>query len=236
MLHSLKDLVEYTTRATDGDAGKVRGFYFDDSTWELHYLVLDTGGLLNHRTVLVSPAVLHEPDRKAGQLPIDLSVDTVFESPRIADDAPLARSAESDLNASYGWRVRANTPDRDEFGEEFEYEEGDLRSTVEVIGAYVEARDGSVGHIEDFIVDDESWTIRFVVIDTEGWWAGKHVLAPVDLIESLGWDDDKRVYMEASKGQLEESPEFDHDALSQPGSPFFHVNREENGSENRPFY
>lgn len=232
MLHSLKDLLEYTVRALDGEAGKVRGFYFDDSTWELHYLVVDTGGFLDHRKVLVSPAVIHPPSREADELPIDLSVNTIYESPRIADDAPLARSAEDDLNASYGWRIVTYSRDPDEFGEEFEYEEGDLRSTVEMMGAYVEAQDGSVGHVEDFILDDESWTIRYVVIDTEGWWSGKHVLAPVDLVESLGWDD-KRMYMEASKEQLEESPEYDRSALSEP---FFRVSRRGNWSENRPMH
>jgi hypothetical protein len=47
-------------------------------------------------------------------------------------------------------------------------EEGDphLRSCKELIGYGIEARDGSIGEVRDFVLDERSWTIRDVVVDT----------------------------------------------------------------------
>jgi hypothetical protein len=67
--------------------------------------------------------------------------------------------------------------------------EGDpyLRSAREVTGYAIQARDGDLGHVEDFIVDDESWALRYMVVDTRNWWPGKHVLVPPQWIESVCW-------------------------------------------------
>jgi hypothetical protein len=60
-----------------------------------------------------------------------------------------------------------------------------LRSSRAVTGYHIEARDGEVGHVEDFLVDDETWAIRYIMIDTRDWLPGKHVL----LGPELGSDD-----------------------------------------------
>jgi hypothetical protein len=62
MLWSLEELRGYTIRATDGDIGTVHAFFFDDKTWAIRYLVVDTGAWLPGRRVLISPVALEQPD------------------------------------------------------------------------------------------------------------------------------------------------------------------------------
>jgi len=157
---------------------------------------------------LVSPAVIRHPDRDKEKLPIDLSVDKIRESPAIEEDRSIARSVENDLNAYYGWRTQ-NQPEMDD---EFEDFEGDLRSTYEITGFYVEADDGEFGHVEDFIIDDEDWTVKYLVIDTKNWWPAKKVLLYVEWVDSLGWDEEK-VFIALSREEIRNSPEFDYSLL-----------------------
>ena len=49
MLHTMNELEGYTVGATDGDIGHVKDFYFDDATWVIRYLIVDTGSWLSSR-------------------------------------------------------------------------------------------------------------------------------------------------------------------------------------------
>jgi hypothetical protein len=220
MLHSVNELQRYEIQAADGTIGTVRGFYFDDNNWEIHYLVVDVGARTVGKKVIVSPAVIGKPDRDNAKLPVDLTMQKIKDSPAIEHDAPLGGDFEDGLNAYYGWRTGQPTV---EFvgDEEFEGEEGDLRSTSEIKGFCVETRDGDIGHIDDFIIDDETWTVRFVVVDTRNWLPAKRVLVDVSWIESLSWDDDK-AHFTLSKKDIQEAPAFDADKLpkSETGFPF----------------
>jgi hypothetical protein len=86
-----------------------------------------------------------------------------------------------------------------------------LHSANEVIGHYyIEATDGDIGHVEEFLIDDESWTIRYMVVDTVNWWPGKKVLVAPPWIERVSWKDSK-VYVNLSRNSIQRAPEFDRD-------------------------
>jgi PRC-barrel domain protein len=55
MLQSIKQLYGETLRASDGEIGHVKNFYFDDHNWAVRYVVVDTGAWLSGRLVLISP-------------------------------------------------------------------------------------------------------------------------------------------------------------------------------------
>ena len=57
------------------------------------------------------------------------------------------------------------------------------RSTCEVAGYRIHAEDGEIGHVEDFMIDDETWAIRYLIVDTRNWWPGKKVLVSPQWIE-----------------------------------------------------
>jgi hypothetical protein len=86
-----------------------------------------------------------------------------------------------------------------------------LRSTQEVTNYYIEANDGDIGHVHDFLVDDENWTIRYVVVDTRNWWPGKKVLVSPEWIRSVSWTD-SRVYVDLLRDTIKNGPEYDPSA------------------------
>ena len=239
MLKSVKNLRGYTIQATDGEIGKVHEFYFDDKLWEIRYLVVDTGGWFSGRRVLISPTALGQPDWKQEIFPVSLTKEQVENSPDTDMEKPISRQYESKLYQYYNWPIYWGEPayidaetaaklrakaltaaEKAKVAEEAEEEEdkgsSHLRSTGEVIGYNIQANDGEIGHVEDFIVDDETWIIRYMVIDTRDWLPGKKVLVASQWIENVTWAESK-VYVELSRESIKNSPEFD------PSAP---VNRE----------
>ena len=82
-----------------------------------------------------------------------------------------------------------------------------LRSTKDVTGYHVQATDGEIGHVDDFIVDDHTWAIRYLVIDTGNWRSGKKVLVAPRWIERVSWSD-AEVYVKLSRAAIQGSPEY----------------------------
>lgn len=234
MLRSTKELRGYTIRAIDGDIGKVHEFYFDDLAWIVRYLVVDTGKWLPGRKVLLWPGVLGQPDWETQSLPVGLTKEQVEYSPVIGTDEPVSRQMEVDLHTYYGWTpywrgglpvfgLRAAAaaemivPSAEE-KDKTEEKEADphLRSTREVIGYHIQARDGEIGHVEDFVVDDEAWFIRYLVIDTRNWLPGRKVLVAPAWAEQVSWVE-RKVHVDLGHETIKNGPEF---------NPSMPVNRE----------
>jgi hypothetical protein len=220
MLRSIKSLRGYPLRAKDGDVGKVREFYFDDRFWTVRYLVADAGPWPANRLVLLSTACLGNPDWEAKLFPVGLTREQVKKSPPISADEPVSRQMEIDLHGYYGWPpywhggayiAAAQLQAKQESN-------GDphLRSTREVIGYHIHATDGEIGHVDDFVVDDEAWTIRYMVVDTRNWLPGKKVLVAPQWAASVDWVG-RQVSVDLDRDTIKGGPEFD---------PSLPVNRE----------
>jgi hypothetical protein len=225
MLRSVKDLRGYTIRATDEDIGRVHGFLFEDTSWIIRYLVVDTGTWLPGRQVLISPLALGQPDWNANALPVALTKEQVENSPPILEDQPVSRQMESDLFAYYGWSpywasttsvAALQSMEAEEKRRQAAQADPHLRSTREVIGYHIQARDGDIGHIDDFVAEDEVWTIRYLVIDTRNWLPGKKVLVAPAWAEAINWTE-QSVEVDLKRETIKNSPEFN------PSAP---VNRE----------
>ncbi|HQR34949.1 MAG TPA: PRC-barrel domain-containing protein [Blastocatellia bacterium] len=87
-----------------------------------------------------------------------------------------------------------------------------LRSTQEVASYNIAAMDGEIGHIKDFILEDDSWTIRYLAIDTRNWLSGKKVLVSPQWVSSVDWAQGK-VHVNLSREGIKESPEYEHSKL-----------------------
>jgi sporulation protein YlmC with PRC-barrel domain len=232
MLRRVKELQGYTIRATDGDIGHVDEFYFDDEKWTVRYLVVDTGGWLSGRQVLISPIALGEANWQERRLHVKLTRQQVENSPDIDTDRPVSRRQEIGYFQYYGWpyywggpgiwggamvpgylAVPAAAQEVVEEERRRAEQEGDphLRSTKDVTGYTIQARDGEIGQVSDFILDDESWTIRYLVVDTGGWLPGKKVLVPPPWIEQVSWAE-AAVSVDLSRDTIKNGPEWDPDA------------------------
>lgn len=221
---SISSTIGYAIRATDGDLGKVDEFYFDDQTWTIRYIVAETGNWLSGRKVLISPIAFGKPEIESRTFSVNLTCAQVRSSPDIDTKRPIHRQHEIELHEYYQWPWRGDyggtfgtTPlplSADEAileQEDATSKRGDdphLRSTRQVIGYHIHATDGEIGHVEDFLVDDENWTIRFLVVDTRNLLPGKKVLLSPQWINRVEWADSS-VYFVLPRESVENSPEFD---------------------------
>jgi sporulation protein YlmC with PRC-barrel domain len=242
---NVKELKGYAIGATDGDIGKVDDFYFDDKSWTIRYLVADTGNWLLGRKVLLSPIAVGEADFSSGRFNVTLTKKQVEESPSIDSDKPVSRQHEAYYHDYYGYpyywsgpylwgpmyypgRLSGGDHKRIEERRAEREEAGDLhlRSAADVTGYHIEARDGEIGHVEDFIVDDETWEIRYMVVDTRNWLPGKKVLIAPRWIDRVSWNDSK-VYVSLSRESIKNAPEYHPDTLNREyeGKLHDHYNR-----------
>jgi uncharacterized protein YrrD len=221
-----KELQRYKLGAKDGDTGKVRDFYFDDRHWAIRYLVADTGGWLMGRKVLIAPYGIEYVSTDNRVIKLNLTRKQIESSPSLESDQPVSQQFEESYYGYYGWPIYWTglyawgvTPnmDRSEFDESLANErkrhwDPSLRSTNEVAGYNVQACDGELGHIRDFIVDDQTWEIRYLVIDTGNWFGGKQVLVSPHWIESVSWSQ-SLVYTSLTQNEIQAAPEYSEQAL-----------------------
>jgi hypothetical protein len=62
-----------------------------------------------------------------------------------------------------------------------------LKSAKDVAGYHIHARDGQIGHVEDFLFDDVTWAIRYLLVDTSNWIGGRAVLVPPSWAGHIDW-------------------------------------------------
>lgn len=233
MLHNVNSLKGCQIRATDGELGEVDDFCFDDKTWEIRYLVVRTGSWLNSRKVLISATLLkREPDWRARALPVALTREQVRNSPDVDTDKTVTRLHEIELHSHYAWPVywgegfysgglsggTAVPQWKDDDGEgqkasaPHRQPETHLQSTGGVTGYRLHAADGPIGHVEDYIIDDKAWVIRYLVAGTGTWLPGRKVLVSPHWIEKVDWETSE-VFLDLTRLAIEASPEYD------PGRP-----------------
>jgi hypothetical protein len=81
----------------------------------------------------------------------------------------------------------------------------------DIIGFEIRATDGSIGSIDDLLVDETDWSVRWVVIDTGTWLPGRKVLLPASCFGAPSMPD-RQFPIELSRQQVEDSPDIDTDA------------------------
>lgn len=226
MLHRAKTLVGYKMNGRDGELGRVKEFYFDDRHWAIRYLVADTGNWLTGRQVLISPYALAAVIDGTKHIGIDLTKKQIEDSPSLESDKPVSQQFEASYFGYYGWPlywsgqymwgsypyiVHERDRSKASAGDEKPWDPH-LRSTHGVCGYHIQAEDGEIGHVEDFIIDDETWAIRYLVVDTQNWWPGKKVLVSPKWIERVSWRESK-VFVNLSREIIRQSPEYTGESL-----------------------
>ncbi len=239
MLLTIDELKDFTVRAVNGDVGKVVDLYFDDATWNVRYLVVDTGTWLAGRVVLLSPESFARPLWEEQVLPISLTQAQVENSPTVDLDRPVSRQRMVELHEHYGWsNFGANgelhdLPPTGGFPEEMPTTLGDrdiglekgpfkrerhgdpnLRSAEEIKGYDVRAVDEDAGHVEDIVVGLDPWTVRYVLVDTRDWLPGRKLPVPPQRV--TGIDATKEhCLVNLTREQIEQSPAYEGDELFQ---------------------
>jgi len=212
----MQDLRGDSIVARDGVVGSLKDVYFDDQRWGVRYLVVDTGRWLPGRKVLISPASVETRQETGGTAPLSplrlrLSREEVEHSPPLDSALPVSRQfqeaharyyrynwywTEPNLWGAYPGSAAERT-DEEAFRQmkaaESKAERSHLRSTRAVAGYHIEAADGSLGHVEDFALDDEHWTIAGVLVGTRKWLPGRKVLVAPAAVRAIDWRGRKMV-------------------------------------------
>jgi hypothetical protein len=79
-------------------------------------------------------------------------------------------------------------------------------------GCHIQAEDAAFGHVEDFVIDDEAWMIRYLIVDTRNWWPGKRVLVSPQWVERVNWTDSK-IFVALPRETIKQAPEYTADAV-----------------------
>ena len=223
MLHSLKSFYGHRLIAKDGAIGEIQDILFDDQTWGIRYLVADTGNWLDQRLVLLSPKSFGPWDRAAKTLQIGLTRAQIEASPSINRHLPVSRQFEQDYYAYYGWpaywagdgfgglagdpmmvpvlppsdqgALKKLAPNR---------VDSHLQSAKSVKGYDLEATDGLIGRVTDFLAEDEIWRITQLVVETGHWYAGKEILVATDQVRQVSYEE-AQVRLRLSQAELRQS-------------------------------
>lgn len=248
MIRSLDDLRNYQFEAEDGELGRVRDFYFDDEYWVVRYLVLETGRWLPGRTVLIAPQSIREANREERRIHLDLTYEAVKNSPEVDEHLPVSRQREKELHDYYAWSpywmagpsgletlvpvpASARAPEPSEEKEQDdEGPDSRLRSVKAVTGYGVLAKDGPIGEVRDFACEEDTWALRYLLIDTRKFLRGRPVLVAPDWVKRFDWRQ-RKVEVDLTKDQLESSPLID------PAKPIVREDEEKlYATQSRPGY
>jgi hypothetical protein len=236
MLRRFHDLRGYSLRATDDSLGSVTDILFDDESWKVRWLVADTAWLFGRR-VLLAPQALGVPDDIARELPVKLTKARIKNAPDVDTDMPVSRQQETTLYNYYGWSpywhigalgtrlvpplglypaVGGPGPNpegidevrREAADQEVVRHDPHLRSGRQVTGYHIRATDDPVGHVEDILIGEDDWAIRYLLVDTRNWLPGRNVLIATTWVRGVSWPD-REVSLEMTRHQVESSPEYE---------------------------
>lgn len=223
MLQNIKTLYGHTLSASDGEVGHVKDFYFDDLSWAVRYVVADTGNWLSGRQVLLTPHALGLIDPELKTLGVKLTRKQIEDSPSIERHQPVSRQFEVDYYRYYGWPAYWDggalwgmggypvvvPPSRDELAAlQHHHHRGDkhLNSTHAVNGYAIQTKDGTLGHVTGFMMDDKSWAIRELVVEAGHWYAGKEILIPTAKVARISYEE-SLVFVNLTKADIEATAE-----------------------------
>ena len=222
MLARAKEIRGYHLQATDGEIGKVKDFFFDDVSWIVRHVIADTGSWLASRRVLISPHAIQQVDHERRLLHVSLTRQQIEDSPPIEADQPVSTQREMEYYKYFGWPwygtdivgaplYPVGLPSIPPVTDQLDAgERGDphLRSIHEVNGYHIHAIDEALGHVDDFYLDEDSWTIRYLLLDTKNWGAGKRILLSPRWIERVSWQD-REVFVNLSADAIRHAPAID---------------------------
>jgi hypothetical protein len=244
MLSSTKDLENYTIRAIDGDIGRVSSFYFDDQSWVIRYLAVNSGGWLADKQVLISPIAISSPNWEQRVLPVAITREQVKNSPDIDPEMPIPREHEIRYLGYYGypaywggtglWGADAHPgslmrgavasvpmpirpPAKPDAMTNARDNEGPHLHSCTALQKYrIAATDGDIGHVEGFLVDEDTWAIRYLIVGTSNWWLGHQVLIAPQWIEQVR-QPNATVSVRLTRKQVRNAPPYDPSARPERG-------------------
>lgn len=236
MLRNASAINGYAIAASDGHLGTVSDFLFDDTSWLVRWLVVDTGNWLSGRKVLLPAFALGHLNPERREFSVRLTRQQVKDSPNIDTERPVSRQMETGIYDYYGWSpywgsglymggygygygygggamtplptLGSSRPEEDIVTAQRSDDDPHLRSTEAVTGYHIHAKDGEIGHVEDFLFEEADWSIHYLIVDTKNWWPGKKVLVSPRSVLDIDWTDNL-INLNLDRQKVKDGPAYD---------------------------
>jgi uncharacterized protein YrrD len=229
MLQSIRQLYGTALIAGGHEIGCMTDFYFDDEKWCVRYIVVNAGSWLSGRAVLISPHALGSRTSDGKSFVVNLTPQQIEGSPSIESHKPVSRQYEEEYYRYYGWPsywngvelwgasgfpvapqppypvpcTQASAAAAGQSGDE----DSHLRSTQTIVGYHIQTTEETIGHITDLMVDNSSWAIRNLVVETGHWYSGKEVAITQEHVERISFDASK-VYVDLTKEAIQRASQY----------------------------
>jgi hypothetical protein len=208
MERNVNSLVGFSMEAINGEIGKVEDFYFNDQDWTIRYLMAKTVIWPDSRKVLISPKTLISSHRNGGTSTANFTKMQIANGEEDGSEKPVSWQQQAELYLYYPWHSlwgtsfyseRIGKIDKTYSGEDITVQDPTNKngkridenqhwwSTLAVNGYRIHGLDGEIGSITDFIIDDQSWQLTYLVVDTNHRSDRKRVMIPVSYIRELQW-------------------------------------------------
>lgn len=208
MVHrSLKEMLYYNIITRDGKIEKINDFYFTDNPWVVRYIAVNKGGMLNKRLVLVSLAFVQEINKKHKEISLDLTLQQIANSPDVVEEEPISYQKEIEVShyydigyywiGSHKWgqgvvpadlkKTKTSYPDIDSY----KNPNSDLKSSKEILKYHVQAEDGRIGYIKDMVINNQTWTIDFFILNSHNILPGKTIVASTGWVKEINREQKK---------------------------------------------
>ena len=202
MLRSYNKLIGFSVHATDGEIGRIRDLIFDETVWTVRYAEVSIENWVLGKVVLLSTLILGQ----TALFSIDtmLTIEQIVHCPAIDPYFIISRKYEEELHNYFSWNYYwAQQNETDQYKTSCK-----LQSVKGIKGYHVEALDGGIGHLSDFLIDDLNWKIRYCVIDTGTWLPGKKVLVSPDWFGNVD-DQSLKIELDIKQEKVKSAPDFE---------------------------
>ncbi len=203
MIITAKQVYESRLRTRDNRTALLRDVLFDDRSWSVRYLVARLRHLFGHEDVLLSPEQLGDTAWPTGELHTSLSMVEVEAAPRLLSDPPVAKQGELKVSRMVAWEAYwTGLFDRfTDFGDPH------LRNTRAVTGHRVYGLDSEAGFIDNFVLDDQDWRVRYLIVRLGKHLSSRRVMVDPNLVDSINWEG-HGVWIHLPKKSIEQCQEF----------------------------
>jgi hypothetical protein len=232
MFKSLKRMTGMVIKATDGEIGSLDQFFFDDTSWAIRYFVVNIGSLVISKKVLISPASFQTI--QGHDILVNSTIAQIKNSPDIDTEKPISRQKEEQLHDYFTWsyywgyplyynslgtELYPNIQYTDTFlghdkiannlGNSDIMDNNHLRSSKDIQGYIIMAKENEFGSVEDFLVDTENWAIRYIILNTGDLLPGKKVIVSAKWTKEIDWDT-KTIHFDIDRDVIKNGPSFDY--------------------------